>query len=125
MLNIAFVSNQENTLFGYVFFLSFAKIVITTLDSGFVREIEDTDTALRAFVVCTGESPELFLPCSIPDLKIVRFFVNSHRVGLEVDTHCGEIDCIKLGLAQSEEDRTLSNSLRADNNDFEGLSLDV
>lgn len=99
MLDIAFVSDQENTLLGNVFLLGFAEIVIATLNSGFVREVEDTDTALRAFVVCTGEGPELLLPCSIPDLKIVRFFVNSRRVGLEVDTHCGKIDCIELGLA--------------------------
>ena len=125
MVNIAFISNEKYTLFCYSFLESFIEVVVASLNCGFLGKIKDNYAALGTFIVGWSECSEFFLPGSVPNLQGVHFIVDGGGVGFEVDADGGEVVIVELGLAESEEDGALSDSLWSNYDNFEGSGFDI
>ena len=125
MVDVVFISNEEDTLLVDALFESFVEVVITSLDGGLIWEVKDADTSLWTFVVGGGECSEFLLSGGVPDLKGAGFAIDGGGVGFEVDSYGGEVGWVEFRFAESEEDGAFADCLWAYDYDLKGFSFDI
>lgn len=116
---IALVANQkENSIFLRIgFYFVHPKFAYVFKADG-ICEIEDKEDALTASVVGTGDSPEAFLPCSVPYLKLNVFAVYLYGFEAEVYSDGGKVVFWELIFDEADKDGRLSDSWVADDYSF-------
>lgn len=89
---VALVANQKENgvLLSVGFYFVHPKFANVFKADG-ICEIEDEEDALAASVVGAGDSPEAFLPCGVPNLKLNVFAVDLYGFEAEIYSDGGKI----------------------------------
>ena len=90
------------------------------VNEGFsVSDIEYEQEALGSFVVCGCDGLELFLACSVPDLKFDNTSSCLQSSDFKIYSNGGEEALIEDVISESEEETGFSDGGVADEEDFE------
>lgn len=116
---IAFITDEINTLFGDVLLKSFIDVIITFLECLKIGEVEYAYAAMSAFVITGSQCSEFLLSSCIPDLERVNFGTNINRVCFEIDSDGGGVIIGESAIGQSVEDGAFTDRLRTDKDNFE------
>ena len=116
---VALVANQKENgvLLSVSFYFVHPKFANVFKADG-ICEIEDEEDALAASVVGAGDSPEAFLPCGVPNLKLNVFAVYLYGFEAEVYSDGGKVVFWELIFDEADKDGRLADAWVADDDSF-------